>query len=289
MRKVRKSKKGYCASSVAFFRSLGKEAVARWNRGNNPLIGKSEEIFTMYKVAADGAAYYAPEDLPWKDQSSEKLIVFIHGLNSSPLAWSDYFLDLQNTRLNYHYFLPYVYKKGYCTLNEAALPILRVIEAYCESFPENEIVLVGHSNGARILAYLDCELHPKYKIHLAAIAGPFLGSKMISDLSYFGVTSFFGFSEDMTREFEYQGDFAASQLETWLGKPPRENCRAIFFASESDFRVTPISTSLPEKPGSEYVLFEDESHVTIIDASKKHIIEFILNANELDENIRKSI
>lgn len=282
-------KRGWCKSSADFFSSLSKEAVARLDRKNNPLIGRSEKIFTKYKITEENEVYYDPEDFPWKDQSSEGLIIFIHGLNSSPLAWSNYFLELQSAKPSYHYFLPYVYEKGYCTLEQAALPILNAIEAYFARFPQNEVFIVGHSNGARILAYLDCELDQKYKINLASIAGPFLGSQMVARLSNFGLISFFGFSEAMTKEFEYEGSFAKSLLRKWLGKMPRENCRAIFFASKADFRITPTCTSLPSKPGSEYVLFDDESHVTILDASKEYIIQFILNTDKLAQNIKNII
>jgi len=143
--------------------SAKKEQASRKSRKHNPLKLKAQDLFPKLKEPIKA---YDASELPCLKEPSSKLVVLIHGLNSSPLAWSGY-LDKLSTQIHKtSYFAPYVYKKGYCKVAEAAIPILNVVQAYADQYPNSCIYLVGHSNGARIAAYIERIAGKKYSLSL---------------------------------------------------------------------------------------------------------------------------
>lgn len=248
------------------------ESESRKKRQYNPLKTRSHSLFS--RLQEDNT--YDKINPPWKQTASYKLVVFIHGMNSSPLAWSRYLTEMSNPDNKASFFIPYVYKKGYCKLSEAADPILDTVQSYADQYPDNPIYLIGHSNGARIAAYIEQGLNAK-KIHLVSISGSHCGSKLMKWINMAHLTRFFGIPEELIEELSYLGEWPTNKLIEWQDKQRKieKKVERVFYATADDCRVFPIETSFPNLPNSSYYLCARESHVTLIDGVKDRILSYI--------------
>lgn len=267
--------RGWLRCAKDFTVATLKEVRSRWQRLSNPLRVNAKDLFPSLNT--DSKTYNLDEQA-WRKNPSTQLIVMIHGLNSSPLAWSNYIDILSKSDSTISCFAPYVYKKGYCRAKEAALPILEICQSYTKQYPNNPIILIGHSNGARIAAYIEQKLDAK-NIRLVSIAGPHGGSKLINWIHKLGLTRCFGFSAKMVEELTYQGTFATKKLNKWVkhSEHSYKQVERIFFASADDWRVFPYETCFPKLPNSHYYLVTGESHVTMIDAVRHQVLPSRLN------------
>lgn len=258
--------------------AISREIRSRYQRRYNPLRGR---IFPIAMSNAEGAIQYC-EPKPWISEPKNKLVVFIHGLNSSPLAWGKYILHLEK---EYAIFAPQVHQKGYCALEEAAAPILAEVQSYAHLFPDNPIFLVGHSNGGRIAAYLEQKLIAR-RITLISIAGPHSGTALVNRLQSMRALSILGISRQMALEFEYQGNWALRNLIDWQNDAiltdEIKKVKRIFYATADDGRIYPFSSSFPNLPNSAYYLLRRHSHVTIIDAVQQHVCHLITEEEDAD-------
>jgi len=256
-----------------------KEFNNRWQRQHNPLNERANEIFPRLRISLNDI-HYDEYHFSWKTSNeSQMLVVFIHGLNSSPLAWSNYLKEFPLDDPKASCFVPFVYKRGYCQLKTAADPILDVVQDYANDHPHNPIFLVGHSNGARIAAYLEQKIHAKC-IRLISIAGPHCGSKLINWMALMRLTQHFGFTREMVDEYLYKNPWVTNKLIKWQNKQKLKlnegrDIKRIFFAAADDWRIFPTETSFPYLPNSEYHLMKGESHVTIIDAVANSVVAYI--------------
>ena len=153
------------------------------------------------------------------------------------------------------------------------------MQNYSDRYPSNPIFLIGHSNGARIAAYIEQKLNAKF-IRLISIAGPHCGTQLVNRVSMLGLDTCFGFTCKMTKEFLYKGPFAIKKLVKWQSRHVmyarmQKSVKRIFFASVDDWRIYPNETSFPALPGSQYVLVRGESHITIIDSLRANVSQFI--------------
>lgn len=250
-----------------------KEFKNRWYRQYNPLRVNVHNLFPALQANSNT---YDIDVKQW--QNSTKLVVLIHGLNSSPLAWTSYLEEKPKLGDNVSWFVPFVNKKGYCKCKEAARPILEVVQSYANQYPNNPIILVGHSNGARIAAYIEQKLDAN-NIRLISIAGPHYGSKIINWMSALGLTKRLGIPAEMVEELTYQGTWAHKKLIKWREKyknePTKTNVDHVFFASLDDWRIFPNQTSFPKLPNSSYHCVSGESHVTIVEAVKERVLSYI--------------
>lgn len=261
--------------SISLCMSLYKEFISRMQRSGNPLKKDAKKLFPI--LQKDGT--YENEQ-PWIKSPSFRLIVFIHGLNSSPLCWSRYIQELLKEDSSTSTFAPYVYKKGYCKLEKAARPIFKIVQDYAKQYPDNPIFLIGHSNGARIVQYIEDNLEAK-NIRLISIAGPHFGSKLINWIKFLRLNLCLGISESMTKELAYNGKWVNEKLKQWQAKSmvkPDKVVKRIFFASADDLRIFPNESSFPKLPNSTYYLLSGESHVTIIDAVSKMVLREIVRS-----------
>ncbi len=260
--------------------SIIHEVISRYNRRYNPLLGRSSELFHRYKDEGEEINYDV-EDCPWNTHGSKKLIVFIHGLNSSPLSWSKYLQKLPKDPQT-HYFAPYVVKKGYCSVESAAAPILRVLKNYGQQHPSSSIYLVGHSLGARIAGYLDRQLCTSHDTKLISIAGPHYGTKCVTTIRKLGLTHSLGLSPEMLAENHFGGEWSKTHVNRWREQSKQvvasQACHRLFFASADDLRIYPSQTCFPLLPNSSYHLLKRESHVTIIEAVQEAVFSFVFEA-----------
>lgn len=254
-----------------FISALAKELKSRWERRYNPMKENAREIFPA--LQRESNTY--PEQ-QWGDSSM--LCVGFSGLNSSPLAFTKYIEEIVKFDTNASFFAPYILKKGYCKCKEAALPILKVIQAYADEHPKNHIFLIGHSRGAVIAADIEQKLKA-YNVHLISIAGPHCGTKSVNWIGQLHLTKPFGISTDLVDELAFQGTKANKRLSKWNERQDAENTekkiRRVFYASPSDWIVFPQETCFPDLPCSEYHSIPGESHVTIIDAVTLKVLSYI--------------
>ncbi len=129
-----------------------------------------------------------------KNTENKGLIVFIHGLNSSPdTGRTLYKKEIENqTNGEFEVWVPVVPKRGNCSLEEAAEPILEMVKKYIETNPGKPIQLIGHSNGGRIAAYVETHLRDKkVDMRVTGIAGVFFGSDLITSYKKTGTAYLF--------------------------------------------------------------------------------------------------
>ena len=127
--------------------------------------------------------YYSvsPEN-SWKEDN-QGLYLLIHGLMGHPSIWNSHLAKLHQIHPEAEIKAPFVAHKGNCSLEEASASLLKMVKDYAKRNSGKPICLIGVSNGARIAAYLETtlrkeDLNPKIKV--SAIAGPFLGTKVIN-------------------------------------------------------------------------------------------------------------
>lgn len=264
-----KDNRGWLSCIQDIFSATVKELSSRWQRQYNPLKGNARDLFPTLQSDSNT---YAIDEKQWRNSS--RLIVLIHGLNSSPLAWTNYLEEISKFEDQASCFVPYVLKKGYCKCKEAARPILDVVQKYADQYPDNPIFLVGHSNGARIAAYIEQKLNAD-DIRVVSIAGPHCGSKLVSWLSMLRLAGLFGMPDDLVEELAYEGQWAVNKLKKWQeqqGTDIKRKVERVFFASADDWRIFPANTCFPRLPNSSYYLMSGESHVTIIDAVRPKVL-----------------
>jgi pimeloyl-ACP methyl ester carboxylesterase len=227
-----------------------------------------------------GTDVYDLTQFPWRYNPTTRLVVLIHGLNSSPLAWSKYLPALSNESTAC--FAPYVKNKAYCKVKEAAEPILEAVQDYAEMNPHNPIYLIGHSQGARIAAYIEQRLSVR-QVHYISIAGPHYGTKLVNRLNAVNLSELFNLTPSIENELFYRGEWSTNKLIQW-----QNNCNAqisrLFFASPDDWRSSPIETSFPNLPNSQYFVVFRQSHVTIIDAVCNKVLAYIANGEGYEAN-----
>ena len=260
--------------------SIQEEITSRNLRKSNPLRACKDQLFP--KLQKEQAPHlslrYDTTNQPWiENKDSEKLALFIHGLNSSPLSFSLYLEELKKRSHTTSYFIPYVHQKGYSKLSEAADPILDVAQTYAHLYPKNPIFLIGHSNGARIASYIEKRLKAN-NIHLLSIAGPHGGSIRFKVIKALRLSSFFHLPEEITQELSYLSSFATDSLIEWQTQANNIEDRKIsrlFFATADDWRVFPSKTCFPKLPNSSYYLISKASHVTILEKTLPFILSYI--------------
>lgn len=196
------------------------------------------------------------------------MVVFLHGLHSSPLASSSYLEPFQNDP-SISCFVPEILKRGNCKLEEVARPILEFLNQYDN---KTHLILVGHSRGAVIGGYVGRNLRNQ-NADLISIGGHHGGSRWMTAVSAVKPHRFFNISKSVGDDGALLSDFAKEQMRQWQKNP--DNGKRIFFASAQDRRIRPLNTCFPNLPNSQYVLIEGETHTGIIGGVKDDVIKAI--------------
>lgn len=253
--------------------AIVREVKNRWKRRYNPTRINAPGLFPTLQLSTN--TYFVDEQ-KWKESS--KFVGLIHGLKGSPLVWTNYIEDIRKSDKNAICFVPHVFKKGYCKCKEAARPILNVVKKYHDVCPDNEIVLIGHSLGGEMAAYIQRKLNIG-NIRVISIAAPHGGSILINWMDTLHVASWFGISADMVKELSYGGNLSTKKLIQWKNQQTKnsadEGVKRVFFATLNDWRVFPIAVSCPKLPNSHYEWVSGESHVTIIDAVREKVLSYV--------------
>ncbi len=209
----------------------------------------------------------------WK-VGNRGLILCVHGLNDSPYIWNGHIKEFRKQGLNVDIKAPYVPEKGNCSLEQAAKPILKMVEDYIKKHPKNPICLLGVSNGARVVNYVDANLrHKPVKMKISTIAGAHLGS---SRMDFFRQVPLIQkmFHKSLKEELAYVSDNTRSLVKS-LRKPLDCGTRSYdFYASTEDYIVTPFYSSLPIlNQGEKHYVVHGEGHGSIVWRVRKNQID----------------
>lgn len=209
------------------------------------------------------------ERVGWKE-GSEGLVVFLHGLRNDPAAWFS-----QKALLRGHpkidVFAPVVPKRGMCSLEEAARPILPTLLDYTSKNPRKPVCLLGVSNGSRIATWLEVQLRGQARhtpVKVSTIAGVHLGSSRMNLLEKLGLSKWF-YPEALRSELKYKSSYAESLLRQ-VQAPLPAGCapRAYeFYATTDDLSVPDLDSSLPHLgKGEQHHVVHGHSHDSIVTA-----------------------
>lgn len=247
--------------------AIFKELRSRWQRRYHPDKGKALSLYPVPRW--EGLSLiYNDNEYPWCQRSSSGLVVFIHGLNSSPLTWTKYCKIIQERNPGILCFAPNVYKKGYCSVKRAAEPILKAVRNYQQGNPDAPIWLVGHSFGAKIAARIECKLGAK-NIVVISIAGPHGGTALQKIIHRLGADGLFGLSAELLQELIPYGEKSLKACRKWQKHSIRNfssACRRIFYAAVEDGCIFPSQLCFPRLVNSSYHLVAAQTHTTIVDA-----------------------
>ena len=169
-----------------------------------------KEFLTVEKSEIDGSFVYPSKMLPWNkepEKESAGLNLCIHGLNGSPLHWTRYVKQHQLEHPKMDTLSPHVHLKGNCSLEDAAKPLLLLVQDYMQNNPGKPVNIIGTSNGGRIAAYIESHLNPelvkKRALTITSIAGVHYGTKMVDRLKRFKLIKFARLDKTLANEFEW--------------------------------------------------------------------------------------
>lgn len=137
-------------------------------------------LFIKSDLIIDPLTLYMPK---WKCQT-RGLYVIVHGLKGSPNFSSltiGKYID-QHYKDQYDIIIPIVPNGGNCELEKAGEPILNLVIDFIDKNPSKPIHLIGSSNGARIVTFIETMLR-KFKntnIRVTSIGGVYYGSDNIA-------------------------------------------------------------------------------------------------------------
>jgi|GEM_PF-2552082 len=223
-----------------------------------------------------------------KKTVNEGLIVFIHGLNDTVKTGNEVYRK-EIERLaegRYEILVPKVYKKGNCSLEKAAVPILREVENYIKENPGKPVQLIGHSNGGRIAAYIETKLRNKdVDIRVTGIAGIFLGSDLVTLSHTAGVVDFLNstgltrlfFDPTLLKELKSNSITSLVLINDMRKKITNGSREYTFYATSNDLAIPNYTSCLPViNQGEEHILLSGYDHIGIQKAVCKEEIEKVL-------------
>ena len=221
--------------------------------------------------------FAAEERDVWKVENNKGLYVIIHGLNGSPkMTAMNYAKQIEKDHPGtYEIRAPHVYKKGNCSLKDAARPILKMIKSYIAENPGKPIHLIGTSNGARIAARVEVALRKKdVNIRVTAIAGVFFGSKTVEQLKKWGVAHFL-LHKAIIKDFSIGSEKARRLIEK-MREPVTTGSRSYeFYATPNDGSIPNTSSCFPKKIlGATYhPPVKGESHVSLWNNIRRKVLQ----------------
>lgn len=215
------------------------------------------------------------DQFEWKNNKG--LILLIHGLFGHPSHWLSHIEEIQNNSNEFLIKAPLVFKRGNCSLEAAAKPILELVQDYLDDNPGKPICILSASNGARISNYIDINLR-NYPVDLiiSTIAGAHLGSTKMNLINQIPIVRSL-FDERLRGELSYQSQLTQIMVEEMKKKIEQGSRKYSFFATREDCLVTPFTSSLPQLDHKEkFFLLQGEGHGSIPNRVKKTQIQLCL-------------
>jgi len=221
---------------------------------------------------------------------NDGLYLFIHGWKGLPHYFHPYILNVKRKNPSMLCYAPHILAEGNCTLEEAARPLLALIQDYAHQHPGKPIVLIGTSNGGRIAMYLESQLTVEElkdrEFSLVSLAGVHYGTQFINYLAGYKLLWTTFMHEEMVKDFHWQSKTAVTCLDLWREKQQvwKEHgimVRHFFAATTEDGQVYPLSCSLPQSPPSTtpctYRVYPGENHLSIVPAACRDVLHWLNN------------
>lgn len=215
----------------------------------------------------------------------KKLVVLVHGLNSTPYQLKKVVEEIQLKKpLDTDIFMPRVLGAGNAKLDEMVKPIFDTISAWASTTDDKELVLVGVSNGGRIIRALQAEIAKKgnqgniKKLKFISIVGACKGSSLVNLANSLGLS--FLMSKNISEEMPVNSS-RNQKLDIDSDNFPdaKFESKYTFIASPHDWQVLNYSSSLMEIKNStaQYGLVPNHGHISIVNAVAKEVAEIVVN------------
>lgn len=217
-----------------------------------------------------------------KNTNNKGLVVFIHGLNSTPeLGRNLYKKEIENqARGEFEVWVPSIPKQGNCSLEEAAKPILEMVEKYIETNPGKPVQLIGHSNGGRIAAYIETHLRDKeVAIRMTGIAGVFFGSEVINLYKKTGAAHLF-LSHHILKDLQTNSQKSKQLINDMRKEVTIGSREYTFYTTVNDLAIPNFTSCLPNIEQNEkcYVLIgcgHSDIQEVVYKREIKKVIDFL--------------
>lgn len=216
------------------------------------------------------------QKLNWP-KTNRGLCILIHGLRAAPSDWEGHIKALKKRVSDIEIIAPYIYKKGNCSLEDAAQPVLELVKDYIKHHPENPICLMGASNGGRIAGYIDVKLRDlNVNIKVSTIAGAHYGSKLATFVAKIPLIRKI-LSKDLKSELSY-GSFQVREILEAMKEKVTIGSRSYdFYATTEEYMVTPFISCLPRIcQGEKYHIVYGHGHCSIVKKVRNHQIDTCL-------------
>ncbi len=212
----------------------------------------------------------------WKE-GSQGLYVMVHGLKGQPSAWNAYADALDELHDAADQAIMIVPKGGNCRVADAAEPILKVVEDYIEKNPGKPISLLGTSNGARIVAYIETKLResaPKTPILVSAIAGANYGSGVMNTVHEYGISKILGYTPEIMEELKYGSEVSKQTLDAQRVPLPQGVERDFsYYMTTEETHIHPPTSELPIiDQGERHFVVHGEGHSSIVGRVLPHLL-----------------
>lgn len=230
-----------------------------------------------------------------RNPDNKGLVVFIHGLNSTPKIGSELYKKEIETQADgeFEVWVPKVPEQGNCSLEKASKPILEMVRKYIETNPGKPVQLIGHSNGGRIAAYIETHLRDtEVDIRMTGIAGVFFGSDAMNLYKKTG-TAHLLLSRAILEDLQTASKTSKKLIED-MSEPVTIGSREYtFYASVNDLAIPNFSSCLPRINQNEkcHIVFNcghTEIQEIVYKGEVKKVIDFLRrhalpNLYELEE------
>lgn len=211
-------------------------------------------------------------NLQWS-KTNKGLCVLVHGLRAAPSDWNGHIKELKKEVLDIEIIAPYIHKKGNCSLEDAARPILEIVKDYIKHHPKNPICLIGASNGGRIIDYIDINLrNQNVDIKISTIAGAHYGSKVATFVSKIPLIHRI-LDKNLKVELAYGSSQVTDTIKAMREKITQGNRSYDFYATTEEYMVTPFHSCFPRiNQDEQYYLVHGHGHSSIVKKVRKHQI-----------------
>lgn len=214
--------------------------------------------------------FFNLQDEPVYKANSSGLWVMIHGLNGHPGQWAEYADQVVKDLPQADLLVPFVYKLGNCSVKEAADPIVEKIKNYILQHPQKPIALLGVSNGARIVSYIELALRDQpTPITVTTVAGAHLGSMMMDVAKRLRV-----FQANLREELSFASGTTVNQVrksqEPLLGDVVRE--MTMIMTTEETLIQPFISELAVFGQGEKHAFVHGEGHNSVVQRSKDWVM-----------------
>lgn len=178
----------------------------------------------------------------WKwNPENQGLYVIIHGLLGTPRTTPYSIANAIDAKSpnRFEIKLPRVPYRGNRDLAVCSEPILDMVKSYIAENPNKPIHLIGTSNGARIVSYIETRLRDQpVTIRVTSIAGAYYGSRILNQLNkYAGPVTGLILSRDLRKNLSVGSD-ECKDLILEMQKPVNIGTRIYeFYGTANDWYI----------------------------------------------------